>query len=124
MKIIKIIPMKKFGGSWCAEEALGVAPCFPGPNGRQYAIDYAQNRFGGTVGEIQVCDEAGDRAGDRLLICCSGVSHGSPPPPDDASAGSARAREMAASAALAEIICVLRDMTVLVDLCVMFGPIM
>ena len=61
MKIIKIIPGKKFGGSWCADEAPGVAPCFPGPNGKQSAIDYAQgNRFGGSSGEIHVCDETGE----------------------------------------------------------------
>jgi len=48
-KIIKIIPTKKSGGSWCAEEAPDVALCFPGPNGKQNAIDYAQgNRFGGS----------------------------------------------------------------------------
>ena len=58
MKIIRVIPSKKFGGSWCAEEAPGVAPCFPGPNGKQSAIDYAQhNRFGGSSGEIRICNE-------------------------------------------------------------------
>ena len=61
MKIIKIIPRKKFGGSWRAEEAPGVSPCFPGPNGKQNAIDYAQgNPFGGSSGEIHVCDETGE----------------------------------------------------------------
>jgi hypothetical protein len=38
MKIIEIKPTKKFGGSWCAEEAPGVEPAFPGPTGKHYAI--------------------------------------------------------------------------------------
>ena len=61
MKIIKIIPSKKFGGSWRAEEAPGVSPSFPGPNGKQNAINYAQgNRFGGSSGEIHIWDETGE----------------------------------------------------------------
>jgi len=55
MKIIKIMPTKKFSGFWCAEEALGVAPCFPGHRGKQSAIDYAHgNGLGGSSGEIHV----------------------------------------------------------------------
>ena len=69
MKIIKIIPSKKFGGSWCAEEASGVAPCFPGPNGKQSAIEYAQqNRFGGSTGEIRVCDETGETIAETIRV--------------------------------------------------------
>jgi hypothetical protein len=61
VKIIEVKPTKKFGGAWCAEEAPGVAPCFLGPTGRQYAPDYARNsRFGGTSGAIHVYDEAGE----------------------------------------------------------------
>ena len=61
MKIIEIKPTKKFGGSGCADEAPGVSPCYPEPNGKKSAIDYARNcRFGGTSGEIRVYDEAGE----------------------------------------------------------------
>jgi len=60
---------KKFGGSWCAEEAPGVAPCFPGPNGKQSAIDYAQqNRFGGSTGEIHVFDETGETIAEPIRV--------------------------------------------------------
>jgi hypothetical protein len=69
MKIIKIIPSKKFGDSWCAEEAPGVAPCFPGPNGKQSAIDYAQNnRFGGSSGEIHVFDGTGEKIAEKISV--------------------------------------------------------
>ena len=62
MKIIEIKFTKEFGGAWCAEEAPGVSPCYPGPTGKQYAIDYARNcRFGGTSGEIHVYDDSGER---------------------------------------------------------------
>ncbi len=41
-------------------DAPGVAPCFPSPNGKRSAMDYAQHdRFGGSLGEIRVCDETG-----------------------------------------------------------------
>ncbi len=61
MKIIEIKPTKKFGGAWCAYEAPGVSPRYPGPSGKQQAIDYARNcRFGGTSGEIRVYDETGE----------------------------------------------------------------
>ena len=62
MKIIKIQPTKLFGGSWCAYEAPGVELAFPGPTGKQYAIDYARNcRFGDTLGcEIRVYDDKGE----------------------------------------------------------------
>jgi len=69
MKIIEIKPSKKFGGAWCAEEAPGVAPCYPGPNGRQFAIDYAHNsRFGGTSGEIRVYDDAGEKVVEVIVV--------------------------------------------------------
>lgn len=35
MKVIKILPANLFGGSWCAYEAPGVEPCYPGPTGKQ-----------------------------------------------------------------------------------------
>lgn len=80
MKSIKIIPTKKFGGSWCAEEAPGVASCFPDPNGKRSAIDYARdNRFGGSSGEIQVFDETGETitvTGDRPFGALTGSSSG------------------------------------------------
>ncbi len=61
MKIIEIRPTKKFGGAWCAVEAPGVSPCYPGLTGKQFAIDYARDcRFGGTSGEIRVYDETGE----------------------------------------------------------------
>jgi hypothetical protein len=62
MKIIEIKPTKKFLGAWCSDEAPDVSPAFPGPSGKQHAIDYARNyRFGGTSGEIRVYDEAGEK---------------------------------------------------------------
>jgi len=60
MRIIEIRPTKQFGGSWIAFEAPGVAPAFPGPNGKQAAIDYACQRFGGSRGEIHVYDDTGE----------------------------------------------------------------
>jgi hypothetical protein len=33
--VIKIGPVKKFGGAWCAFEAPGVEPAFTGPSGKQ-----------------------------------------------------------------------------------------
>ena len=69
MKIIEIKPTKKFGGAWSAEEAPGVSPCYPGPTGKQFAIDYARNcRFGGTSGEIRVYDEAGENVIDVITV--------------------------------------------------------
>ena len=38
LKIIEIKFTKKFGGAWCAFEAPGVEPAFPGPTGKHYAI--------------------------------------------------------------------------------------
>ena len=38
MKIIEIKFTKKFGGAWCAFEAPGVEPAFPGPTVKHYAI--------------------------------------------------------------------------------------
>ena len=70
MKIIEIKPTKKFGGSWCAEEAPGVAPCYPGPAGKQFAIDYARNsRFGGTSGgEVHVYDDKGETVVEVIKV--------------------------------------------------------
>jgi len=69
MKIIEIKPTKKFGGAWCAQEAPGVSPCYPGPSGKQHAIDYARNcRFGGTSGEIRVYDDAGENVVEVIPV--------------------------------------------------------
>jgi hypothetical protein len=69
MKIIEVKPTMKFGGSWSADEALGVSPCYPGPTGKQFAIDYARNcRFGGTSGEIRVYDDAGEKVIDVIPV--------------------------------------------------------
>jgi hypothetical protein len=70
MKIIDIKPTKKFGGAWCAEEAPGVEPAFPGPSGKQQAIDYARNcRFGCTSGgEIHVYDEKGEMVVEVIKV--------------------------------------------------------
>jgi len=65
MKIIKIIPCKKWGGSWTAFEAPGVEPTYSGPTGKDRAISYARNcRFGGGAGEIHICD---DEAGENVV---------------------------------------------------------
>ena len=69
MKIIEIKPTKKFGGSWFAYEAPGVSPCYPGPSGKQQAIDYARNcRFGGSSGEIRVYDDAGEKVVEIIPV--------------------------------------------------------
>ncbi|HEY2711387.1 MAG TPA: hypothetical protein VGI60_02650 [Chthoniobacterales bacterium] len=69
MKIIEIRPTTKFGGAWCAMEAPGVSPCYPGPAGKQFAIDYARNtKFGGTSGEIHVYDESGENIVAAIAI--------------------------------------------------------
>ena len=67
MKPIKIVPSKKLNG-WSAFEALGVSPTFPGPNGKQNAIDYARGRFGGSRGEIHVCDDRGETIIQRIAV--------------------------------------------------------
>lgn len=59
MKIIRILPTNKFGGSWCAFEAPGVEPCYPGSRGKELAISYAKNRFGATSGEVEVYADDG-----------------------------------------------------------------
>lgn len=69
MKIIEIKLTKKFGGAWCAEEAPGVSPCYPGATDKQFAIDYARScRFGGTSGEIRVYDEAGENVMEVITV--------------------------------------------------------
>jgi hypothetical protein len=68
-KIIEIKPTKKFGGAWCAYEAPGVSPCYPGPTGKQQAIDYARNcRFGGSSGEIRVYDDTGEKVVEVIPV--------------------------------------------------------
>jgi hypothetical protein len=68
MKTIEIRPSKKFGGSWSCFEAPGVEPAFSGPNGKQYAIEYAKNRFGGSEGELYVYDESGLTIAEKIAI--------------------------------------------------------
>ena len=69
MRIIEVRPSKRFGGSWTASEGPGVEPAFPGPNGKQKAIDYARNsRFGGSRGEIHVFDEAGENVVETIAV--------------------------------------------------------
>jgi hypothetical protein len=69
MRLSEIRFSKKFGGSWTAYEASGVEPSFPGPNGKQNAIDYARNsRFGGTRGEIHVYDDAGQTVVQKIAV--------------------------------------------------------
>ena len=59
MTIIDVRPSKNFGGSWVAIEAPGVQPAFSGPNGKERAIRYASNRFGGRGGEVHVYEDDG-----------------------------------------------------------------
>jgi hypothetical protein len=60
---------KEVGGAWSAYEAPGVSPCYPGPTGKQFAIDYARNsRFGGTSGEIRVYDETGENLIEVITV--------------------------------------------------------
>lgn len=51
-RIIKIVPCKRFRGSWTADEGDGVVPAY---KEKQQAIGYAKTRFGGfQEGEIHV----------------------------------------------------------------------
>ncbi len=68
MKIIEIQFTEKFGGSWSAIEAPGVEPTYPGPKGRQFAVDYATNRFGGAAGEVHVYDQAGAEIVQKIPV--------------------------------------------------------
>jgi len=68
MKIIEVRPSKRFGGAWVAFEAPGVEPTFPGPNGKQDAISYASQRFGGSTGELHVYDDAGTAVVEKIPI--------------------------------------------------------
>src|SRR5450432_3553325 len=69
MKIIKIIPCKKWGGSWTAFEAPDVEPTYAGPTGKERAISYARNcRFGGGEGEIHVYDVTGKTIIERIPV--------------------------------------------------------
>lgn len=77
MRVIEIRPAKKFGDSWTAFEAPGVEPTFPGPNGKQNAIEYARGRFGGSRGEIHVYDETGQAVIDVITVD-GGSGYGQP----------------------------------------------
>ena len=70
MKIIEIKPTKKFAGAWFAYEAPGVEPAFPGPAGKQQAIDHARYcRFDGTSGgEIHVYDDTGENVVEIIPV--------------------------------------------------------
>ncbi len=68
MKIIEVRFVTKFGGSWAAIEASGVEPAYPGRHGKQNAIDYAKNRFGGAEGEVHVYNPAGDAIEEKIPI--------------------------------------------------------
>jgi len=46
----------------------GVEPAFPGPEGRQNAIDYARDRFGGSRGEIHVYSDDGATIERKVII--------------------------------------------------------
>ena len=72
--IIEIRLSKKFKGSWKAREAPGVEPAFPM---REYAIDYARTRFGGSSGEIHVYDELDEYIIQTISID-GGTQYGSP----------------------------------------------
>ena len=67
MKTIKVLPSKRFNG-WKAFEAPGVEPTFPGPSGKQNAIDYARGRFGGSRGEIHVYDYVGKEVIEKIAM--------------------------------------------------------
>jgi hypothetical protein len=69
MKIIKIVPTKRCGRAWCAEEAPCVSPCYTEPNGKQSAIDYARKcRFGRASGGIHVYDDAGEKVVETIPV--------------------------------------------------------
>jgi len=65
MRIVEIRSSIRLRG-WSAFEAPGVSPRFPGPNGKQNAIDYVRGRFGGSRGEIHVYDDAGQNVIERI----------------------------------------------------------
>ena len=60
MKTIKVLRSKKLNG-WTEFEAPGVKPTFPGPSGKQNAIDYSRGRLGGSQGNIHVSIMPGRR---------------------------------------------------------------
>jgi hypothetical protein len=68
MRTIEIRQLAKFGGAWIAFEAPGVEPAFPGPNGKQDAIQYACQRFGGSTGAIHVYEEAGENIVEKIPV--------------------------------------------------------
>ena len=66
MRILKIVPSKRFGGSWNADEGDGVCPAF---KEKALAIDYAKTRFVGIPeGEIYVYDDNGERVVEVIKI--------------------------------------------------------
>jgi len=97
MKIIEIKPTKKFGGAWCAEEAPGVSPAFPGPSGKRKdvteQIQTAKVAAGPrtTENEITPFESAArtmHQRGERYLDRMAGISEGVLPhleslPPDE-----------------------------------------
>jgi hypothetical protein len=74
MKIIKIIPSKRFRGYWAAWECDGVEPVY---EKQQQAIDYAVDcRFGGfPEGEVHVYDDAGKNILRVLKIKGGSIEH-------------------------------------------------
>ena len=68
MTTIEVRPSRKFKGAWVGFEAPGVEPAFPGPNGKQDAIDYALCRFGGSRGEIHVYGDDASTVERKILI--------------------------------------------------------
>jgi hypothetical protein len=57
MRIVKVIPTKRFGGSWTFDEGDGVRPAY---RKREDALSQAKRRFGGIArGEIHIYDAAG-----------------------------------------------------------------
>ncbi len=57
MKIIEVRPCDKFKGNWTSFECVGVEPSF---RGKQNAVDYASQRFGGRSGEVHVYADDGE----------------------------------------------------------------
>ncbi len=68
MRVIEVRPTQKFGGAWISFEMPGVEPVFPGPNGKRDAINYASHRFGGSEGEVQVFDDTGCTAIEKIKM--------------------------------------------------------
>jgi hypothetical protein len=65
MRIIEVVPTKRFRGHWCSDDGDGIQPAFPK---KQQAIDYACSRFCGSVGEIHIYDDAGDQIVEVITV--------------------------------------------------------